>query len=175
MGLPLFLCPGAFIPWNRSVRQIITLKIGGWIRSQENENEEQRVGAAAGSWAEGVWGPTPEDSPTSEVGAAGGASGGAPAWSLGREEMGPSRGPGPPVMAVSPWAAAEEAESRRARVLWCAVGPREASKCQQWSEQSAGKVTCATANTTEDCIALVLVGRRLPRDPASRARGTARL
>lgn len=83
--------------------------------------------------------------------------------------------PRPPVMAVSPWAAAEEAESRRARVLWCAVGPKEASKCQQWSEQSAGKVTCATANTTEDCIALVLVGRRPPRDPASRARGTARL
>lgn len=83
--------------------------------------------------------------------------------------------PRPPVMAVSPWAAAEEAESRRARVLWCAVGPKEASKCQQWSEQSAGKVTCATANTTEDCIALVLVGRCPPRDPASRARGTARL
>ncbi|XP_039693491.1 lactotransferrin [Pteropus medius] len=53
---------------------------------------------------------------------------------------------------------AEEVESLRARVLWCAVGPKEESKCQQWSAQSAGKVTCATANTTEDCIALVLKG-----------------
>lgn len=175
MGLPLFLCPGALIPWNRGVRQIITLKIGGWIRSQENENEEQRDRTRLGAGRRGCGGRRLKTLPPPQVGAAGGASGGALAWSVGREEMGPSRGPGPPVMAVSPWAAAEEAESRRARVLWCAVGPKEASKCQQWSEQSAGKVTCATANTTEDCIALVLVGRRPPRDPASRARGTARL
>ncbi|ELK10163.1 Lactotransferrin [Pteropus alecto] len=52
----------------------------------------------------------------------------------------------------------EEVESLRTRVLWCAVGPKEESKCQQWSAQSNGKVTCATANTTEDCITLVLKG-----------------
>lgn len=86
----------------------------------------------------------------------------------------PWRGPGPPVMAVSLWVAAEEAESRRARVLWCAVGPQEESKCQQWSAQSNGKVTCVRASTTEDCIALVMVGRRPPWEPASRGGGTAR-
>lgn len=34
----------------------------------------------------------------------------------------------------------------------------EHSKCQQWSEQSGQNATCATASTTDDCIALVLVG-----------------
>lgn len=53
---------------------------------------------------------------------------------------------------------AEEVETRRAQVVWCAVGPQEQSKCQQWSSQSMGNVTCATAATTEDCIALVLKG-----------------
>ncbi|XP_059520279.1 lactotransferrin [Myotis daubentonii] len=52
----------------------------------------------------------------------------------------------------------EEVEARRARVVWCAVGPEEQRKCQQWSSQSNGTVACATAATTEDCIALVLKG-----------------
>lgn len=49
-------------------------------------------------------------------------------------------------------------KARCTRVVWCAVGPEEQSKCQQWSEQSGQNVTCATASTTDDCIALVLVG-----------------
>ena len=48
--------------------------------------------------------------------------------------------------------------ARGARVVWCAVGPEELRKCQQWSGQSNGTVTCTTAADTEDCIALVLVG-----------------
>lgn len=51
-------------------------------------------------------------------------------------------------------------EARRRRVVWCAVGPAEQRKCQEWSSQSPEVVACATAATTEDCIALILVGRR---------------
>lgn len=72
---------------------------------------------------------------------------------------------------VSLWAAAAEVEKRREQVVWCAVGPEEQRKCQQWSNQSSGKVTCATAANTEDCIALVLVGG-LPRwEPVLRSGG----
>ncbi|KAB0389612.1 hypothetical protein E2I00_016569 [Balaenoptera physalus] len=53
---------------------------------------------------------------------------------------------------------AAEVEARRARVVWCAVGPEEQRKCQQWSLQSSQSVACATASTTDDCIALVLKG-----------------
>uniref|UniRef100_A0ABI7ZI51 Lactotransferrin n=1 Tax=Felis catus TaxID=9685 RepID=A0ABI7ZI51_FELCA len=53
--------------------------------------------------------------------------------------------------------AAEVAE-RRARVAWCAVGREEERKCQQWSRASLGNVTCVSAPTGEDCIALVLKG-----------------
>uniref|UniRef100_A0A8C8WH64 Lactotransferrin n=1 Tax=Panthera leo TaxID=9689 RepID=A0A8C8WH64_PANLE len=53
--------------------------------------------------------------------------------------------------------AAEVAE-RQARVAWCAVGGAEERKCQQWSRASLGKVTCVSAPTGEDCIALVLKG-----------------
>lgn len=72
----------------------------------------------------------------------------------------PSQGSGLPLTVVSLRAAAAEVEERRTRVVWCAVGPGEQLKCQQWSNHSAGTVTCATAATTEDCIALVLVGGR---------------
>ncbi|XP_012493597.1 PREDICTED: lactotransferrin [Propithecus coquereli] len=51
-----------------------------------------------------------------------------------------------------------EAEARRARVLWCAVGDQELNKCRQWSSVSGGDVTCASAPSTDDCIALVLKG-----------------
>lgn len=61
------------------------------------------------------------------------------------------------LTAVSP-AAEEEVKARSTRVVWCAVGPEEQRKCQQWSQQSDQRVTCATASTTDDCIALVLVG-----------------
>ncbi|XP_054450510.1 lactotransferrin [Pteronotus mesoamericanus] len=51
-----------------------------------------------------------------------------------------------------------EVEARRTRVVWCAVGPAELRKCQQWNTESNGRVTCATATTTEDCITLVMKG-----------------
>ena len=53
-------------------------------------------------------------------------------------------------------------KARYTRVVWCAVGPEEQKKCQQWSQQSGQNVTCATASTTDDCIVLVLVGGLLP-------------
>lgn len=77
-----------------------------------------------------------------------------------------------PVDAVSLRAASAEVEARRARVVWCAVGPEEQRKCQQWSSRSNGTVACATAATTEDCIALVLV-RLLLREPVWPAGRTA--
>ncbi|XP_069329604.1 lactotransferrin isoform X1 [Eulemur rufifrons] len=51
-----------------------------------------------------------------------------------------------------------EAKARRDRVLWCAVGDQELKKCRQWSSASRGNVTCASAPSTDDCIALVLKG-----------------
>ncbi|XP_062970506.1 lactotransferrin [Cynocephalus volans] len=48
--------------------------------------------------------------------------------------------------------------ARRARVVWCAVGDEEQRKCSRWSSASGGSVACATAPTTEDCIALILKG-----------------
>lgn len=48
--------------------------------------------------------------------------------------------------------------ARRSRVVWCAVGPEEKRKCDRWSSVSGGRVTCASARTTEDCIPLIMVG-----------------
>ncbi|XP_046528116.1 lactotransferrin [Equus quagga] len=53
---------------------------------------------------------------------------------------------------------AAEVAARRERVVWCAVGPEEERKCKQWSDVSNRKVACASASTTEECIALVLKG-----------------
>ncbi|XP_014646858.1 PREDICTED: lactotransferrin [Ceratotherium simum simum] len=53
---------------------------------------------------------------------------------------------------------AAEVEARRARVVWCAVGPDEESKCKRWSDLSGQSVACVTASTSEDCIALVMKG-----------------
>lgn len=64
-----------------------------------------------------------------------------------------------PVDGGVPWAEASKVEERRSRVVWCAVGPEEQRKCVEWSSQSPMVVACATAATTEDCIALILVGR----------------
>ncbi|XP_006893024.1 PREDICTED: lactotransferrin [Elephantulus edwardii] len=50
-------------------------------------------------------------------------------------------------------------DSRRARVVWCAVGSEEQSKCIQWNRQSRGKVTCTLASTAQDCITLVMKGK----------------
>ncbi|KAM7064483.1 lactotransferrin [Molossus nigricans] len=51
-----------------------------------------------------------------------------------------------------------EVEARRSRVVWCAVGPAEQRKCLEWSSRSPDVMACATAATTEDCIALILKG-----------------
>uniref|UniRef100_A0A8C8ZCE1 Lactotransferrin n=1 Tax=Prolemur simus TaxID=1328070 RepID=A0A8C8ZCE1_PROSS len=51
-----------------------------------------------------------------------------------------------------------EAKARRDRVSWCAVGEQELKKCRRWSSASRGNVTCASAPSTDDCIALVLKG-----------------
>nr|XP_003409956.1 lactotransferrin [Loxodonta africana] len=48
--------------------------------------------------------------------------------------------------------------ARSRRVVWCAVGSEEQSKCRQWNRHSRGKVSCATASTSEDCIALIMKG-----------------
>lgn len=70
----------------------------------------------------------------------------------------PRKAQGPCRPAVSLCAAAAEVAARRERVVWCAVGPEEERKCKQWSDVSNRKVACASASTTEECIALVLVG-----------------
>ncbi|XP_076986274.1 serotransferrin-like [Tamandua tetradactyla] len=44
------------------------------------------------------------------------------------------------------------------KVLWCAVGHHERVKCDEWSVNSAGKIDCKTADTTEDCIAMIAKG-----------------
>lgn len=78
---------------------------------------------------------------------------------LGEEGRQPARrAPGRCRPAMVFWAAAEEVAARRARVVWCAVGPEERRKCDQWSSASNGKVTCASAATADDCIALALKG-----------------
>ncbi|XP_004835081.1 lactotransferrin [Heterocephalus glaber] len=48
--------------------------------------------------------------------------------------------------------------ARRARVVWCAVGPEEKRKCDRWSSVSGGRVTCTSARTPEDCIPRVMKG-----------------
>ncbi|XP_058144947.1 lactotransferrin [Dasypus novemcinctus] len=51
-----------------------------------------------------------------------------------------------------------EVAARLRQVVWCAVGPEELRKCERWSSASGRRVTCASAPTTEDCIALVVKG-----------------
>ncbi|XP_037705223.1 lactotransferrin [Choloepus didactylus] len=48
--------------------------------------------------------------------------------------------------------------ARRKKVVWCAVGPQELRKCEQWSSFSDQSVSCVSAPTGEDCIALVVKG-----------------
>ncbi|KAF3829205.1 hypothetical protein GH733_003469, partial [Mirounga leonina] len=54
---------------------------------------------------------------------------------------------------------ASDAAERRARVAWCAVGTDELSKCEQWRRASRGNVSCESAPSGEDCIALVQKGK----------------
>lgn len=43
------------------------------------------------------------------------------------------------------------------RVQWCAVGPDERSKCDNWSAVSGGALRCTSEETVEDCIAAIAV------------------
>lgn len=43
------------------------------------------------------------------------------------------------------------------KVKWCTVGNDEKTKCDKWSAVSRGRVGCATAYTTEQCIIMILV------------------
>ncbi|XP_021538721.1 lactotransferrin isoform X1 [Neomonachus schauinslandi] len=54
---------------------------------------------------------------------------------------------------------ASDAAERRARVAWCAVGTDELRKCEQWRRASGGNVSCESAPSGEDCIALVQKGK----------------
>lgn len=42
-------------------------------------------------------------------------------------------------------------------VKWCAIGHQERLKCDEWSINSKGKIECESAETTEDCIAMIMV------------------
>ncbi|XP_014452406.2 ovotransferrin-like isoform X1 [Alligator mississippiensis] len=44
------------------------------------------------------------------------------------------------------------------KVKWCTVGNDEKTKCDKWSAVSRGRVGCATAYTTEQCIIMILTG-----------------
>nr|XP_008264425.2 inhibitor of carbonic anhydrase [Oryctolagus cuniculus] len=44
------------------------------------------------------------------------------------------------------------------RVQWCAVGPHERAKCDQWSAVSGGALACTTEDSPEDCIAAIMKG-----------------
>lgn len=48
------------------------------------------------------------------------------------------------------------------RVLWCAVGHHERVKCDEWSAVSGGALQCTIEETTEDCIAAIVVRRAPP-------------
>uniref|UniRef100_A0A8P0TUC3 Lactotransferrin n=2 Tax=Canis lupus familiaris TaxID=9615 RepID=A0A8P0TUC3_CANLF len=52
-----------------------------------------------------------------------------------------------------------DSAERRARVAWCAVGEAEQRKCERWVRASGGSVSCVSAPSGEDCIALVLKGK----------------
>uniref|UniRef100_A0A2H6N0F2 Transferrin-like domain-containing protein n=1 Tax=Micrurus carvalhoi TaxID=3147026 RepID=A0A2H6N0F2_9SAUR len=42
------------------------------------------------------------------------------------------------------------------RIVWCAVGKAEKTKCDVWSGQSNGAIQCAVAETTEDCLIKII-------------------
>ncbi|XP_032988901.1 inhibitor of carbonic anhydrase-like [Rhinolophus ferrumequinum] len=44
------------------------------------------------------------------------------------------------------------------RVQWCAVGPQERAKCDNWSAVSGGALRCTSEESVEDCIAAVAKG-----------------
>ncbi|XP_058513011.1 inhibitor of carbonic anhydrase-like [Ochotona princeps] len=44
------------------------------------------------------------------------------------------------------------------KVRWCAVGPHERAKCDQWSAVSGGALACSTQDSPEDCVAALMKG-----------------
>lgn len=48
------------------------------------------------------------------------------------------------------------------RVMWCAVGQHERTKCDSWSVLSGGILNCNSEDTMEDCIAAIAVRRAPP-------------
>ncbi|XP_048190949.1 inhibitor of carbonic anhydrase-like [Perognathus longimembris pacificus] len=44
------------------------------------------------------------------------------------------------------------------RVRWCAVGPQEKARCEEWSAVSGGAVACTVEETPEDCLAAIVIG-----------------
>ncbi|XP_019292415.2 serotransferrin [Panthera pardus] len=44
------------------------------------------------------------------------------------------------------------------KVKWCAISHHEKAKCDMWSVNSVGKIECETAESTEDCIAMIAKG-----------------
>ncbi|VFV45195.1 serotransferrin isoform 1 [Lynx pardinus] len=44
------------------------------------------------------------------------------------------------------------------KVKWCAISHHEKAKCDTWSVNSVGKIECETAESTEDCIAMIAKG-----------------
>lgn len=43
------------------------------------------------------------------------------------------------------------------RIVWCAVGKAEKTKCDFWSGIDQGKIDCAVADTAEECIQMIMV------------------
>uniref|UniRef100_A0A673UEL4 Transferrin n=1 Tax=Suricata suricatta TaxID=37032 RepID=A0A673UEL4_SURSU len=44
------------------------------------------------------------------------------------------------------------------KVKWCAISHHERAKCDTWSVSSDGKIECESAESTEDCIAMIAKG-----------------
>lgn len=53
------------------------------------------------------------------------------------------------------------------KVKWCAIGHHEKVKCDEWSVNSGGKIECESAQSTEDCIAKIVVRHSCLRRAAS--------
>lgn len=47
------------------------------------------------------------------------------------------------------------------KVKWCTVGLHESAKCSQWAIVSGGILECIMKETTEDCIAAIVVRKAL--------------
>ena len=44
------------------------------------------------------------------------------------------------------------------KIVWCAVGKDEKAKCDTWSGIDQGRIECAVADTTEECIEKIMKG-----------------